>query len=57
MISRKKVDSSLESNCRHIAKSINDSFDNSTLKLRIQIDPSLLSNGKTVERRRNRLAL
>ena len=57
VISRKKVDSSLESNCRDIAKSINDSLDNTALKLSIQIAPSLLSNGKTVERRRNRLAL
>lgn len=54
VISRKKIDSSLESNCREVAKVINDTLENSSMELSIELPSSLLS--KSVKRKKSRLA-
>lgn len=57
VIARKKIDSSLESNCREVAKMINDTLENSSMELSIELPSSLLSNSKSAKRKKSRLAL
>lgn len=57
VIGRTKLDSSLETNCCDIAKSITDALEANPVDLEIDIAPSLLLSSKGGKRRRSRLSI